>query len=63
MCRQRIIIEFDDWDYNKPMDEIREIYCAIKDEDYEALAEKLKICDADDIRIENSVAEWRWEAE
>lgn len=60
MRRERIIIEFDDWANNRPIDEVVELEVAIKDEDYGRVAELLRIYDADDIRIEREKIEG-WE--
>lgn len=60
MCRERIIIEFADWQYkSKPVDEMVELEQAIKDGDYATVAEHLKLQDAYDIRIETKDAGWR----
>lgn len=60
MRRERIIIEFDDWTHNRPIDEIWELEVAIKEGDYGRVAELLRIYDADDIRIEREKIEG-WE--
>lgn len=58
MCRERIIIEFDDWTYNKDVDWIMTIEQAIKDGDFTTVAQNLHIYDADDIRIEEQKYSW-----
>lgn len=58
MCRERIIIEFDDWAQNCSIAEIAQVGEAIDAGDFEKLASILSIADADDIRIERSVERW-----
>lgn len=60
MRRERIIIEFDNWADNRPIDEIMELEAAIKEGDFGRVAEILRIYDADDIRIEREKVEG-WE--
>lgn len=60
MREERIIIEFRAWQYNKlPVEDIVELEQAVKDGDYATVAERLKIQDAYDIRIETKDAGWR----
>lgn len=58
MNRERIIVEFDDWDKNFSIQEIMQINEAIDAGDFEKVAKLLDIANADDIRIERAVERW-----
>ena len=60
MSKERIIVEFADYEYDwRPVDEISELKKAILDGDYETVAKYLKVEKATSIWVETKDAGWR----
>ena len=60
MSRERIIIEFAEYEYNwRPVDETTELKKAISAGDYNTVAKYLKVKKATNIWVETKDAGWR----
>lgn len=58
MCRERLVVIFDNWDYDVDCEGFEKVRSAVEDGDFETVAKYFKIENAGDIRIQTAVERW-----
>ena len=58
MCKERLVVIFDNWDRSVDCEEFEKVNWAIDDCDYDTVAKYFKIENADEIKIQLAVEKY-----